>query len=51
MRRKAFCAFNDNANANDNGNGNGGVSYEELLDDLKEIERQINGLISTLRNS
>ena len=38
-----------NDNANDNGNGNGGVTYEELLSDLKEIERQINGLISRIR--
>ena len=33
---------NDNHNANN-------VSYEELLSDLQEIERQINGLISSLR--
>lgn len=36
-------------NANDNPNG--GVTYEELLSELQEIERQINGLISSLRNS
>lgn len=37
-------------NANDNLNPNG-VTYEELLSELREIERQINGLISTLRNA
>lgn len=37
-------------NANDNLNPNG-VTYEELLSELQEIERQINGLISTLRKS
>ena len=36
-------------NANDNLNPSG-VTYEELLNELQEIERQINGLISTLRN-
>lgn len=36
-------------NANDNLNPNG-VTYEDLLRELQEIERQINGLISTLRN-
>jgi hypothetical protein len=40
---------NVNANLNDNDNANGGVTYEELLSDLKEIERQINGLISRIR--
>ena len=35
-------------NANDNLNPSG-VTYEELLNELQEIERQINGLISTLR--
>lgn len=37
-------------NANDNLNPSG-VTYEELLNELHEIERQINGLISTLRNA
>lgn len=37
---------NDNHNHNHNANN---VSYEELLSDLQEIERQINGLISSLR--
>lgn len=37
-------------NANHNDNPNGVVTYEELLRELQEIERQINGLISTLRN-
>ena len=36
-------------NANDNLNPSG-VTYEELLNELQEIERQINCLISTLRN-
>ena len=36
-----------NDNANDNPNG---VTYEELLSELQEIERQINGLISKLRD-
>ena len=40
---------NVNDNANHNANANGGVTYEELLSDLKEIERQINGLISRIR--
>lgn len=39
----------NNANANGNLNVNRGVTYEELLNDLKEIERQINGLISRIR--
>ena len=37
-------------NANDNLNPSG-VTCEELLNELQEIERQINGLISTLRNA
>ena len=44
---------NDNLNnANDNLNNeslNEVVTYEELLEELHEIERQINGLISKLR--
>ena len=44
---------NDNLNnANDNHNNeslNEVVTYEELLEELHEIERQINGLISKLR--
>ncbi len=43
-------ANDDNNNANHNDNPNGVVTYEELLRELQEIERQINGLISTLRN-
>ena len=40
----------DNANLNDNVNPNdNGMTYEELLSELQEIERQINGLISKLR--
>ena len=44
---------NDNLNANhnnDDANDNEGVTYEELLSELQEIERQINGLISKLRD-
>ena len=37
-------------NANDNLNPSE-VTYEELLNELQEIERQINGLILSLRNS
>ena len=43
---------NDNDNLNDNDNNeslNEVVTYEELLEELHEIERQINGLISKLR--
>lgn len=42
---------NDNANDNVNDNDNGGVTYEELLAELQEIERQINGLISSVRKA
>ena len=46
---------NDNANVdvNDNGNGKGKdcMTYEELLSELQEIEKQINGLINLIRNS
>ena len=38
-------------NANDDHNTNEGVTYEELLSELQDIEKQINGLIQTLRNS
>ena len=38
-------------NANDDHNTNAGVTYEELLSELQDIEKQINGLIQTLRNS
>ena len=38
-------------NANDNVNDNGGVTYEELVAELQEIERQINGLISSVRKT
>ena len=37
-------------NANDNLNANE-VTYEELLCELQDIERQINGLINSIRNS
>ena len=36
-----------NVDANDNG----GVTYEELLSELQDIEKQINGLINSIRNS
>ena len=38
-----------NDNLNDNQNANEGVTYEELLSDLQEIEKQINGLIGSIR--
>lgn len=41
----------DNLNDNVNYKGEGVVTYEELLNDLQEIEKQLNGLISTLRKS
>lgn len=40
-----------NANANVNDNDKGGVTYEELVAELQEIERQINGLISSVRKT
>lgn len=40
-----------NANDNLNHNGKGGVTYEELVEELQEIERQINGLISSVRKT
>lgn len=40
-----------NANDNVNDNDNGGVTYEELVEELQEIERQINGLISSVRKT
>lgn len=40
---------NHNVNLNSNVNLNGDVTYEELLYDLQEIERQINCLISSLK--
>lgn len=40
-----------NANDNLNHNGKGGVTYEELVAELQEIERQINGLISSVRKT
>ena len=33
------------------GKGEGCITYEELLSELQEIEKQINGLINTIRNS
>lgn len=40
---------NDNVNPNSNHNDKGGVTYEELVEELQEIERQINGLIGVVR--
>lgn len=40
-----------NANDNLNLNDKGGVTYEELVEELQEIERQINGLISSVRKT
>lgn len=40
-----------NANDNLNLNDKGGVTYEELVAELQEIERQINGLISSVRKT
>lgn len=42
---------NDNLNHNSNYNDEGGVTYEELVEELQEIERQINGLISSVRKT
>lgn len=42
---------NDNLNPNSNHNDKGGVTYEELVAELQEIERQINGLISSVRKT
>lgn len=42
---------NDNLNPNSNHNDKGGVTYEELVEELQEIERQINGLISSVRKT
>jgi len=42
---------NDDDNLNDNLNDNNVVTYEELLSELQDIERQINGLINNIRNS
>ena len=42
---------NLNDNPNDNLNDNNVVTYEELLSELQDIERQINGLINNIRNS
>ncbi len=42
---------NDNVNPNSNLNDKGGVTYEELVEELQEIERQINGLISSVRKT
>jgi len=40
-----------NVNDNLNHNDKGGVTYEELVEELQEIERQINGLISSVRKT
>lgn len=52
LRSKSNVNLNANHNnANANLNDNGIVTYEELLDELQEIEKQLNGLISSLRKS
>jgi len=40
----------DNHN-NGNDNVNNGITYEELLSELQDIEKQLNGLINNIRNS
>lgn len=42
---------NANGNVNGTANDNSVPSYEELLSDLQEIERQINGLINSIRKN
>ena len=42
---------NANDNGNDNDNAKGVPSYEDLLSDLHEIEKQIAGMIKTIRQS
>lgn len=42
---------NGNDDDDDNLNDNNVVTYEELLSELQDIERQINGLINNIRNS
>ena len=42
---------NHNLNDNDKDKEKGDITYEELLNDLQEIEKQLNGLISSLRQS
>ena len=50
--RSKSCNINHNGNHNPNDNGNSdGVTYEELLSELQDIERQINGLINNIRKS
>ena len=44
-------SINDNDNGYDNGNDRNVATYEELLSELQEIEKQINGLINNVRNS
>ena len=51
LRSNANANLNDNNNnANLNASGKGGITYEELLCELQEIEKQLNGLISKLRD-
>ena len=40
-----------NANDDHNHDTNGDVTYEKLLSELQDIEKQINGLITSIRNS
>ena len=50
LRSKNNDNLNVNHNNDDNANENEGVTYEELLSELQEIEKQLNGLISKLRD-
>ena len=51
LRSNANANLNaNNNNANLNASGKGGITYEELLCELQEIEKQLNGLISKLRD-
>lgn len=42
---------NHDANDDHNHDTNGDVTYEKLLSELQDIEKQINGLITSIRNS
>lgn len=50
LRSKNNDNLNVNHNNDDNANENEGVTYEELMSELQEIEKQLNGLISKLRD-
>ena len=44
-----FDNLDDNDNLNDNDDGKGVVTYEVLMDRIHSIERQLNGLINSIR--